>query len=255
LSTGLEVDLLIVPFGLTRNAGLVDPDNGGITRPGDDRPMGSRERPVDVGVARGRAMTAVVLGELRSARLDRGLGGIDVARSVGISRAQYSRIERGLTASMSIEQASVLLSAVGLELSVRAYPAGEPVRDAAHAALLDRLHARVHRTLRFQTEVPFPSPGDRRAWDAVIAGAAWRNGVEAETRPRDLQAMERRLALKFKDSDVTSMTLLLLDSRHNRDFMRALGDALRDRFPLPGRRALELFGAGVNPGANSIILL
>lgn len=217
--------------------------------------MGSRERPVDVGAVRGRAMTATILGELRSARLDRGLGGVDVARAVGISRAQYSRIERGLTRSVSVEQASVLLSAVGLVLSVRAYPGGEPLRDAAHASLLDRLRALIHRTLRFRTEVPFPLPGDRRAWDAVIAGAAWRNGVEAETRPGDLQALERRLALKLKDGDVTSMTLLLLDSRHNRDFMRAHGDALRDRFPLPGRRALEFLGAGVDPQTNSIILL
>src|SRR4051812_2057611 len=116
-------------------------------------PMGTRERRVDIGAAQGRVSAAGVLSELRAARLDRGLGGADIAREVGISPAQYSRIERGLTRSISIEQASVLLAAVGLELSVRAYPSGEPLRDAAHVALIRRLTSAVHRSLRILTEV------------------------------------------------------------------------------------------------------
>jgi transcriptional regulator with XRE-family HTH domain len=221
----------------------------------DHRPVGTRERRVDVGAARGRAATAAVLAELRAARLDRGLGGRDIAREVGISAAQYSRIERGLTGSVSIEQASLLLAAVGLDLSIRAYPAGEPLRDAAHAALIGRFKAELHRSLRVLTEVPFPSAGDRRAWDVVVAGSDWRHGVEAETRPRDRQALERRLALKLRDGDVSSLSLLLLDSRYNRDFVRANRDAMSERFPVPGRRAVELLRAGVDPGGNAIILL
>ena len=187
--------------------------------------------------------------------MDRGSGGGDIARVVGISAAQYSRIERGQVEGLSIERAAVLLAAVGLELWLRAYPTGEPLRDAAHAALLERLRARLHRSLHFRTEVAFPDPSDRRAWDAVVTGAGWRHGVEAETRPRDRQALERRLALKLRDGDVTHMTLLLLDSRHNRDFMRAHGDLLRETFPVPGTRVLELLTAGVDPGGNSIVLL
>lgn len=217
--------------------------------------MGSRGREVDAGAARGQALTTAILDELRNARLDRGLGGTDIARAIGISHAQYSRIERGLTDSLSIEQAATLLAAVGLELSVRAYPRGQPLRDAAHVALLERFRMRLHRSLRFRTEVTFPAPDDRRGWDAVVSHANWRNGVEAETRPRDRQALERRLALKLRDGDVTSMSLLLLDSRHNRDFVRASREVLAERFPLPGRRALELLGAGVDPGGNSMILL
>ncbi|MFL5716425.1 MAG: helix-turn-helix domain-containing protein [Chloroflexota bacterium] len=66
----------------------------------------------------------MVLADLRTARRDRGRGGADVAREIGISQSQYSRIERGLAASLSIESASVLLAAVGLELSIRSYPGG-----------------------------------------------------------------------------------------------------------------------------------
>jgi transcriptional regulator with XRE-family HTH domain len=217
--------------------------------------MGAHERRVDSAAMRGRALTATVLGELRSARLDRGLGGADVARAVGISAAQYSRIERGLTASLSIEQATVLLAAVGLNLSVRAHPGGEPLRDAAHVALLGRFRSCLHRSLRFMTEVAFPMPGDLRAWDAVVIGEDWRHGVEAETRPRDRQALERRVALKLRDGDVSSMSLLLLDSRHNRDFIRAHVAVLSERFPIQGRRSMELLRAGVDPRGNSIILL
>ena len=142
-----------------------------------------------------------------------------------------------------------------MELSVRAYPSGEPLRDAAHADLIARLRTNVHTSLRLSTEVAFPAPGDRRAWDVVIAGSDWRHGYEAETRPRDLQALERRLALKLRDGDIDAVSLVLLDSRHNRTFVRAHAETLGARFPVPGRRALELLRAGVNPGAGSVILL
>jgi hypothetical protein len=51
------------------------------------------------------------------------------------------------------------------------------------------------------------------------------------------------------------MSLLLLDSRHNRDFVRAHGNVLAERFTVSGRRTLELLGAGIDPGGNSVILL
>lgn len=89
----------------------------------------------------------------------------------------------------------------------------------------------------------------------MVAGLDWRHGYEAETRPRDRQALERRLALKARDGDVDGVSLLLSDSRHNRDFVRVHGPTLRERFPVPGRRALEMLGAGEDPGAGSVILL
>jgi transcriptional regulator with XRE-family HTH domain len=217
--------------------------------------MGSRERPIDVGSQHGRELTAIVLKELRLGRIDRNLSGAILADALGISGAQYSRIERGLVRGLSIEQASALLGAVGLDLSIRVYPGGQPLRDAAHAALLDRLRNEVHRSLRIMSEVPFPNPADRRAWDLVVLGTSWRHAFEAETRPRDLQALERRLALKVRDGGVDAVSLLLLDSRYNRALVREHAAALRERFPVPGPRALELLRAGVDPGSGSVILL
>ena len=100
-----------------------------------------------------------------------------------------------------------------------------------------------------------PGPGDPRAWDGLVEAPSWSEPVEAETRPTDLQALQRRLALKLRDSGFTEVILLMLDSRHNRSLVREYRAVLSDAFPVPGQRALELLGAGVDPGGSSIILL
>jgi len=148
-----------------------------------------------------------------------------------------------------------MAAATGLELSMKLYPAGPPLRDAAHATLLSRLRQRLHSSLRFRTEIPLPIHGDKRAWDAAIDGHDWWIPVEAETKPRDLQALDRRIALKRRDSDIDAVILLLADSRHNRAFAGHLEAGFAARYPVPGRRALELLGAGLNPGGSAIILL
>ena len=199
--------------------------------------------------------SATLVREFRAARLDRGLSQASVASALGVDRSLISRIERGGLDDLGLIAASELLAVVGLELSVRAYPSGGPLRDAAQQALLERLRSRIHRTLDWATEVALPLVGDLRAWDALIRGRDWRCGVEAETRPRDLQALERRLALKMRDGAVDMLVLLLLDSRYNRALVREHADALHERFPIPGARALELLGAGVSPGGSALILL
>jgi hypothetical protein len=177
--------------------------------------MGSRERPIDIGAARARAILDRLSADARTARLDAGLG---------------------------------------QELVVRPYPNGDPIRDAAHVALLERLRARRHASIRWQTEVPLPIPGDLRAWDATAIGRAFRAGVEAETRVRDVQALERRLSLKQRDGAMDLLILVVLDSRSNRHALRRAGDRIAERFPIPGPRALELLGAAVDPGGDTLIL-
>lgn len=217
--------------------------------------MGSRERPIDVGAARARETLARLTSEARTARLIAGLGQADVAAALGISRSQYSRIERGLSLYLSIDTAARLFAVLGQELSVRTYPAGDSIRDAVHAALLERLHGRCHRSVRWRTEVPFPDPGNLRAWDATAICPGCRIGVEAETRLRDIQALDRRLALKERDGGMDRLVLLVLDSRSNREVVRSHAEILAVRFPVAGGRAIELLAAGVDPGGNSMILL
>lgn len=217
--------------------------------------MPTRRRPADEGAERGRAIVGDLITEARLARVDRGLTQADVARALGVSRPQLSRMECGLDQALGIVRMSSWLAIVGLELSARAYPGGRPIRDAAHLALLERLRTSLHPSLRWRTEVPMPSAGDARAWDAVVIGRGWTIGVEAETRPTDIQAVQRRIALKVRDSGVERAILLLSRSRHNRDLLRTLDGSLRASFPGDGLRTLELLRAGVDPGANAVIIL
>lgn len=216
--------------------------------------MGSRERSIDIGAERARATLARLPADARAARLAAGLSQIDVARSLGLSRSQYSRIERGASPALSISLAIRLFAVLGHDLSVRAFPSGDPIRDAAHTALLERLRARCHQSIRWATEVPLPTAGDLRAWDAT---AIWsvRVGIEAETRLRDLQALERRLARKQRDGGMDRLILLVLDSRSNRQVLQQHPDWATARFRIPGPRALELLGAAVDPGGDALILL
>jgi len=215
---------------------------------------------VDIGLARGRELVSTTARELGSARRNAALSQAIVAHRVGISPSQYSRIERGLSLNVPIPKLAMIAAILGLDLSIRLYPAGDAVRDAAQIALLDRFRRRLHPSLVCRTEVPLPGPADLR--DAVVRGfrilegrGSVRGAVEAETRPRDVQALERRLALKQRDGGVDWLILLLADTRHNRTFVAGPGSTLRARFPLDGRRALELLEAGVDLARNSIVLL
>lgn len=217
--------------------------------------MPSRERPADRGAALAREIVAQVSKEAREGRLAAGLGQADVARAVGISVAQLSRIERGLSPDLTFMMAARLQAVLGLRLSVRSYPAGDAIRDAAQITLLDRFLACCHPSLSAAREVPFPIPGDLRAWDLTLRGSSFRAGVEAETRIRDTQALDRRLALKERDGGMDRLILVVLDSRTNRTTMRAYAAVFQPRFPVSGSRALELLAVGADPGGNALILL
>ena len=217
--------------------------------------MSSRQGPIERGRARGSALRTAVGVDIRAARIQHGLSQREIGRPARLSAAQVSRIERGLVSAPDLEALAILCASVGLELSIRAYPAGDPVRDAAHLALLARFRTRLHPSVRWRTEVPLPIQGDLRAWDAVLAVDGRSMGVEAETRPRDVQALERRLALKMRDGAMGSVIVLLSATRSNRLLLRAHGDALAESFPISGVRALELLRAGVHPGGSAIVLL
>lgn len=194
-------------------------------------------------------------GEARAARIDRGLTLREVGRAIGLSGAEVSRIERGILPSVSVLQLARLLAVVGLELSASAFPGAGPIRDAAHVALLARFRGRLHPSLRWATEVPLPRHGDQRAWDALVSGSDWRYGIEAETSPRDSQALARRLNAKVRDSDVDGAILVLPASRRSRAFLGAAGPTLTPGLPVDGRRALRLLAAGVDPGGGAIVSL
>jgi hypothetical protein len=103
--------------------------------------------------------------------------------------------------------------------------------------------------------VPVGASGDQRAWDATIRGRGFLLAVEAETRPRDLQALMRRINLKARDSGADAVVLLLTDSRANRELAQAFGQDLRTGFPVPARAALHALASGEAPDGSSVIRL
>lgn len=164
--------------------------------------MPPRERPVDRGDRRGRAIVAELGHEVRLARRQNGLTQAFLGQAVRLSGSEVGRIERGEIRSVSVSNLARLLSVVGPELSARAYPIGAPLRDNAQIGLLARFRSQLPAAFSWQTEVPVGLPGDLRAWDAVLGLGSARVGLEAETRLVDLQAVERRIALKCRDSAV-----------------------------------------------------
>jgi len=191
----------------------------------------------------------------RTARVAAGLSLRVVARGLGVSHTQVRRFERGELRGPSVEFVAASCAVVGLELSMRTYPAGGVLRDRAQIALLDRFRARLHPSLEWRTEVPLPISGDSRAWDAVARAGDLIVRVEAETSIRDAQALERRLALKARDDPDGRVVLLVSDTRTNRMAVALMRDGLRSLLPLDTRTMLAALGKGFDPGAGGVVVL
>lgn len=193
--------------------------------------------------------------EFREARVSAGLSQNAVGQRIGRSHAQVSRIERGVVPEVSFQTLAVIASALGLDLPLRSFPSGDPLRDAGQLAVLARFRAAVSPRVRHRTEVPLGIPGDRRAWDEVMLGRDWSMPVEAESRVRDTQALRRRLALKCRDARVDRVLLVVADTRHNRRAVRLAEADFREAFPLNGRRAMAALKRGDLPPASALVFL
>jgi hypothetical protein len=164
-------------------------------------------------------------------------------------------LERGAIAHPPVELLAAVCAVVGLELVIRVYPAGDPLRDRAHDALLGRLRAVLSPSLRLRTEQPLPIPGDLRAWDGTIVGRGWFVHVEAETAITDGQALTRRLSLKHRDGGRGRVILLVSDTRSNRDALHTLRPSLTEMLPLGTRAVLYALRRAADPGGNGIVVL
>jgi hypothetical protein len=170
-----------------------------------------------------------------------------------MSRWMVARIVGGARPATAAELAAIG-GAVGLDVRLRSFVAGDPIRDAGQQRLLGRLHRRLDPALRWRTEVPLPIDADLRAWDAVISGPGWRLAVEAETVLDDIQALERRLGLKRRDGGIEHVMLLIADTPRNRRAAgaapRAFADLRRD-----SRAVLRALSIGRDPAVDALVLL
>lgn len=207
------------------------------------------------GTRRGRRLLAELGLELRNARVSAGLPLALVATAADISPSELSRVERGLAPWLDILVAARLCAIVGLDLSARAYPGGDPLRDAGHARLTAAFGARVSAPLRVRSEVPIGDRRDQRAWDQTVADGDGIAAAEFETRLIDAQALVRRITLKSRDSGIDRVILVLADTRLNRRAVAAAEAMLRPTFPTDSASVLSALRRGRLPARGGIVFL
>ena len=217
--------------------------------------MPIRRNLIDEAARRGRLQLEALVRDLIAARLSAGLSQASVAAGLGISRSLVGAWEVG-----RIEPAAAQLfawgSAVGLDVSLRAFPGGSPLRDAGQLRILARFRATIGDRWSWRTEVSVThDPNDRRALDALLVREQRRAGVEAVGRLIDAQAQVRPILLKQEAAGLARLVLVLGDSGHNRAAVIAGRPTLEPAFPCPARRALAALRAGELPPANAVVLV
>jgi len=178
-----------------------------------------------------------------------------VGLQVGCSQSEINRIERRGYLSVPLPRLCEIAAVLGLELSAGLHPAGEPIRDRGHPALLGRFAGLVSAPWVLRREVPILMPGDYRSWDAVLRLRDVRVGVEAETRIHDLQALMRKLRGRERDGGVDHILVVLSDTAHNRRLVGQLRDALGDRYATPARPVLSALRSGRPVPGSAVILI
>jgi transcriptional regulator with XRE-family HTH domain len=220
--------------------------------------MGSVERTFDRGTRRGHRSLREFGEETHEARIGAGLSQTALGRAVHMSAAKISRLERAQLPRLAIMDASRVAGVPGLDLVVRVYPGGSPLRDAAHAERLRRILSHVRRPLRHRLDVPLPQrpdqPMEQRGWDAMLYGHGRRTGIELEMRLRDAQATIRRHALKRRDDPVEGFLLVLADTRTNRRIYAENADLWPQLPRLRTSRVLATVEAGDHPPSGIVFI-
>ena len=216
--------------------------------------MPSVERLAALGTNRGKWLAREFAREVRDARLAGGISQASVAKSLGMSKSSVSRLEAGYAPLPNLVTAARVARVVGLELSVRCFPAAGQLRDAAHVALIGRFVNRLHQDIRRFFEAPV-QPGDARAWDVLLGIGDGLVGVAAETRIRDLQALLRRERAKQAEGGVDRLLLLVANTKHNRLTLRQAGPVLVESLPMSTRAVMACLRRGELPAADGLVIL
>jgi transcriptional regulator with XRE-family HTH domain len=177
-----------------------------------------------------------------------------VAAASGVTQGSISRLEHARPPFPDIIEAARVAQIVGLDLSLRCYPAPRRLRDAAHVALIRRLLMRIASSIGRRLEAPI-APGNQRAWDVLLTVGDVRIGVIAETRIRDLQALLRREHQKQLDGGVDQLLLLVANTKHNRAALAEAGELLQAAFPLGTRAMLTRLSRGEVPTGNGVVII
>jgi len=217
--------------------------------------MPSRTRPIDEARRRWTRIATELGDQLRTGRHVNGVTQRQVGAAIRTSASEISRRELGRSRRLTGEKLAVHAAAVGLALSVKLWPIGGAIRDAAQARLIAAFVARVGRLWKVGLEAPVPVAGDLRAVDVLLVSAAARIAVEVITRLADLQAQIRAAQLKARDIGASRLILVVAGTHANRRALADARSALLATFDLDTRRVLADLAAGRDPGRDAIILL
>jgi hypothetical protein len=144
----------------------------------------------------------------------------------------------------------------GLDLWMRTYPGGEPLRDIAQLRLGDAFVALVGPPLVVRSEVGIGDPRDLRAWDMTLTDPSGDGcGVELETRFSDAQAQHRRIARKLDDSGLGIVLVVVADTRANRSAVRAATSLLGAAYVIDDRAAVAALRDGRLPSRSALIFV
>lgn len=218
--------------------------------------MPVRRDPVEEAARRARHQLERALDEVRLRRIGAGVSQRRLAQVLRCSRQLIGAMESGHLQDIGAIQLARMGAAVGLDVPIRTYPSGSPLRDAAQLRLLERFRETIGDAWMWRTEVAVSgSPDDRRAIDVVLAKATRRVGVEAVTRLTDAQDQVRSFLLKQEAAALECMVVVLADTRHNRQALRDASATLRPAFPGQSRSTLRDLRAGRVPRSNGVAMV
>jgi transcriptional regulator with XRE-family HTH domain len=195
-----------------------------------------------------------VCAELRGARLARGLSQAAVARALGVDRSKISRVENQRVARLTLAAVWRHAAVVGLRPSIKLYPTGSSLRDAAQVRYIAMFVERIKHAWVVRLDVPLPRPGDLRAVDVLLTGTCT-IAVEVVTRLFDLQAALRAAQLKQRDIGAARLIIVIAATASNRRVLEDARATLLSTFDLDTRRTMAKLANGEDPGRDAIVVI
>ena len=217
--------------------------------------MATRTRALDEARRAWHRQAREVGDQLRTGRHVLGATQKQVGMATHVSSSEISRRELGRSRRLTGEKLAVHAAAVGLKLSIKLYPLGGGVRDAAQATVIAAFVTRIGRAWKVTLEAPIPLAGDLRAVDVLLVGRDVRIAAEVITRLADLQAQIRAAQLKAQEIRAMRLVLVIAGTRANRTALASVRSSLVAAFDLDSRRVLSELAAGRDPGRDAIVLL
>lgn len=217
--------------------------------------MSTRTRSLDEARRTWRRTAQEIGDQLRTGRHVLGITQTQLGAGIGVSPSEISRRELGRSQRLTGQKLAMHAAGVGLKLSVKLFPVGGGIRDAAQSRYIAAFVARIGRMWKVTLEAPIPLAGDLRAVDVLLTSDQARIAVEVITRLADVQAQIRSVQLKARDIGATRLILVIAGTHANRNALASARAALLSSFDLDSRRMLADLAAGRDPGRDGIVML